>query len=151
MKTITKDFVTAGNATFTLSLPEQYGVEQGLRGHYTFKCRFKEGQNGFKDTYFVSLLTGPDNYSNYTYLGMLDPVTGVVRTTAKSCMNGESLPVRLLNRALQLVWENNPEPLVNAGFNLLHEGKCGRCGRKLTVPESIESGIGPECASRIAA
>jgi hypothetical protein len=28
-----------------------------------------------------------------------------------------------------------------------HEGRCGRCGRKLTVPESIESGFGPECAS----
>ncbi|MGQ4872128.1 MAG: DUF6011 domain-containing protein, partial [Candidatus Thorarchaeota archaeon] len=24
-----------------------------------------------------------------------------------------------------------------------HEGKCGRCGRRLTVPESIESGYGP--------
>jgi hypothetical protein len=27
-----------------------------------------------------------------------------------------------------------------------HEGKCGRCGRLLTVPSSIESGIGPECS-----
>jgi hypothetical protein len=26
-----------------------------------------------------------------------------------------------------------------------HEGKCGKCGRTLTVPSSIESGIGPEC------
>ena len=151
MKTISKEFVVAGNATFTLSMPDQYGLEQGLKGHYTFKVRFKEGTNGFADNYFVSLLTGPDNYSNYTYLGILNPETGVVRTTAKSCMNGESLPVRLLNRALQLVWAGNTEPLVAAGFNLLHEGKCGRCGRKLTVPESIESGIGPECASKMAA
>lgn len=29
-----------------------------------------------------------------------------------------------------------------------HEGRCGRCGRKLTVPESIETGIGPDCAKR---
>jgi hypothetical protein len=26
-----------------------------------------------------------------------------------------------------------------------HEGRCGRCGRALTVPESVERGIGPEC------
>jgi hypothetical protein len=26
-----------------------------------------------------------------------------------------------------------------------HEGSCARCGKKLTVPESIESGFGPEC------
>jgi hypothetical protein len=30
-----------------------------------------------------------------------------------------------------------------------HEGKCCRCGRKLTVPASIASGIGPECATKI--
>ena len=34
------------------------------------------------------------------------------------------------------------------GFEFWHEGKCGRCGRKLTVPESIEAGIGPECAGK---
>lgn len=27
-----------------------------------------------------------------------------------------------------------------------HEGRCGRCARRLTVPESILIGIGPECA-----
>ena len=29
-----------------------------------------------------------------------------------------------------------------------HEGRCGKCGRKLTVPESLTSGLGPECAGR---
>lgn len=28
------------------------------------------------------------------------------------------------------------------------EGACGRCGRKLTVPGSIASGIGPTCAEK---
>jgi hypothetical protein len=26
-----------------------------------------------------------------------------------------------------------------------HEGTCGKCGRALTVPSSIENGLGPEC------
>ena len=35
-------------------------------------------------------------------------------------------------------------------FTVHHEGKCGCCGRSLTVPESIKRGIGPECWSRMA-
>lgn len=31
-----------------------------------------------------------------------------------------------------------------------HEGRCGACNRPLTVPESIENGLGPVCASRVA-
>ena len=34
-------------------------------------------------------------------------------------------------------------------IEIWHEGKCGRCGRSLTVPESIAAGIGPVCAERI--
>ena len=147
--TISKEFVIAGNATYTLALPEQYAAEEQLKPHYTFKVRFKEGNNGYGDTFFVSLLTGPDNYVNYTYLGILDPNKGIVKTTAKSCLSSDQLPVRLLNRALTLVWQNNVQPMLEKGFNLHHEGKCGRCGRKLTVPKSIETGIGPECAGRI--
>jgi hypothetical protein len=30
-----------------------------------------------------------------------------------------------------------------------HEGVCGRCGRRLTVPTSIETGFGPDCAGRM--
>jgi hypothetical protein len=29
--------------------------------------------------------------------------------------------------------------------NVQHAGQCGRCGRKLTTPKSIEIGLGPDC------
>lgn len=29
---------------------------------------------------------------------------------------------------------------------LRHEGRCGRCGRKLTTPASVDTGFGPHCA-----
>ena len=32
---------------------------------------------------------------------------------------------------------------------LCHCGKCGRCGKTLTVPHSVESGFGPECIKAI--
>lgn len=30
-----------------------------------------------------------------------------------------------------------------------HAGSCGRCGRTLTVPASLDSGIGPVCADKM--
>ena len=38
----------------------------------------------------------------------------------------------------------NPESLKKR-VSLLHEGKCCRCSRQLTHPESINTGFGPEC------
>ena len=33
-------------------------------------------------------------------------------------------------------------------LRVLHHGRCGRCGRKLTTPESIRLGLGPVCVTR---
>lgn len=30
-----------------------------------------------------------------------------------------------------------------------HEGRCGHCGRRLTVPASINTGFGPDCAKKL--
>lgn len=32
---------------------------------------------------------------------------------------------------------------------VLHNGYCGRCGRELTNPESLITGLGPECAKLV--
>lgn len=40
-------------------------------------------------------------------------------------------------------------PNVLSAAEIMHEGKCCRCGRKLTHPESIETGLGPECGGRV--
>lgn len=148
LPTISREFVVAGKATFTMEIPDAYAAQHGLKRHYTFKTRFKAGNDQFADAFFVSLMTGQDNESSFSYLGMLNPETGVVRTTAKSCVGGDDLVVRLLNRALALVWAGDTTPLTSAGFNVCHAGKCGRCNRKLTNPESLATGIGPECAGR---
>jgi len=147
---LSKSFVTAGNATFTIEVPHDWAAAHGSKPHYTFKVRKKEDRsNPGRFVWFASILSGPDNVSNYKYVGLLNADTGIVRTTAKSAMPADSLPIRLLNRSLALVWSGNTGPMESAGFKLHHEGKCGRCGRKLTVPESIETGLGPECAGRI--
>jgi len=130
-------FILAGKAIFTL---------QGINARYTFKVQRKEASGQYPDTWFVSLLTGPENTSDYTYLGILDSQAGNVRLTRKSSYKDDSAPVVAIRWALRRIWADKPLP---APASILHAGRCGRCGRLLTVPTSIESGFGPECIGKI--
>jgi hypothetical protein len=140
---VTKEFVLAGDAIFTVEMPGG--------GHHTFRVQHVEPSDRWPhETWFVKALTGPDNENSYSYLGKLDPFTGQMATTAKSCWPADALPVRLLNRILARIWCDDHAAYEWHGYKTHHEGRCGRCGRRLTVPKSIESGIGPECARRMA-
>lgn len=143
---IDKSFVLAGRAVFTLELPVGYAEEQRLPSHYTFKVVRRDATDRWPESWFVSLLTGPDNEHDFTYMGLLNPKECYVRLTKASIYTEKSMPYRLLSRCFQRIWANEQEKMQQAGFYLHHEGKCGRCGRTLTVPESVETGIGPECA-----
>lgn len=139
---IGKEFILAGKAIFTVS---------NNKGEwYTFRVKHKEAEGRFQEAWFVSLLTGPDNTASYTYLGMLSPqaldASQRVRLTAKSKYSESSKPVQVLRWALHLVWTGGTFP---EGYAIKHEGRCGRCGRLLTVPESIDRGIGPECYGKM--
>ena len=141
---VSKQFILAGDAIFTVELPPD--AEQP---HYTFKVQRIEANDRWPESYFAKLLTGPDNTRDYTYLGKLNPETGIVSTTAKSASYDGSFVLRLLNRMLARIWANDHNAYEQHGYHTHHEGRCGRCGRVLTVPESVESGFGPECAKRV--
>jgi len=144
---LSRQFITAGRAVFTVEIPEDRRADN--KAHYTFRVSLKKAKGNYGDTYFVSLLTGPDNTADYSYMGILNPQTGVVRTTQASLRFAETYPLRLINRVFNRIWNDDAESVVAAGFDIHHEGRCGRCGRRLTVPESIETGLGPECAGRV--
>lgn len=135
---LTKEFFLAGNAIFT--------VQSKTGQHYTFKISKKEASGQWPETYFVNLLTGPDNLSDYTYLGILNSSDASIRLTGKSAYDGKSLPVRVIRWALGLVWTGSKIP---EGYQIHHVGRCGRCGRALTHPESCHNGFGPECIKKI--
>lgn len=141
MATIGRDFILGGKAIFTVSNPT------GER--YTFKVNRKDAVPGSpygdQPTYFVKLLTGPDNGSDYTYLGILTP-GGLVKLTRASKFSDTTKPVLVIRWAVGIVFSGQALP---PGYKLHHEGHCGRCGRLLTVPESVDSGFGPECSARI--
>lgn len=143
---VSKSFILAGDATFTVQLPAS--AEQP---HYTYRVQKVEASDRWPESYFVKILTGPENTSDYSYLGKLDDFTGQLILTNKSKLSADSFPVRLFNRIMARIWCEDHAAYEQHGYKTHHEGKCGRCGRKLTVPSSIESGIGPECSKMLAA
>ncbi len=135
-------FIRGGNATFTLE-----SLKTGQ--HFTFKVQApsEETERGghkrnLAGPRFVKLLIGPSNEDDYAYIGMLYE-TGF-RTTKASKVKANSPSVMALDWAIgNFVAGHMPSTLA-----IYHDGRCCVCGRKLTVPSSIASGIGPECASK---
>ena len=130
----TTKFFDAGKAIFT--------VHNNKNEHFTYKIR--KGKDN--KPYFVFLLTGPDNSTSYTYIGCYIPQQFCLKLTAKSKLLNDSRPVKVFNWAIKTVAENKELPV---GYGIKHENKCCRCGRRLTTPESIDHGIGPECIKYI--
>ena len=134
-----KQFIFGGKSTFTLS-----NKEKGT--HYTYKVTCKK-QPG-RVVYFVSVLSGPDNTSDYSYIGYCTSSEAVQIWTKKDARqytdNAPSVKAFnwLLNRVAYCVAENKPFPAF-AGF--YHMGSCCKCNRPLTDPLSVTLGIGPVC------
>jgi uncharacterized protein DUF6011 len=129
-----KAYILAGHATITLE-----SKKTGSR--FTYKIK-RQNQIAF-----VSVLRGPENTTDYAYLGaiFLGPSrNGDFRVTAKSTISSSAPSAQAFAWAWKRLYAGHlPETL-----NVWHEGTCGRCGRALTVPESISSGLGPICASK---
>lgn len=124
-----REFVLAGKSHFTI-------VSRKTSSRLTFKVqKSKDGKR-----HYVRLLTGPDNTSNYTFLGTIFDET-TYRVGKRSKIGQTSLS----QKAFLWFWANVREGHLPETAEFWHEGKCGRCGRLLTDPTSIEGGIGPIC------
>ena len=127
-----KEFALAGNATITLE-------SENTKNHFTYKIKQSDDS---ENLYFVKLLRGADNEQDYTYVGCYYKDSGHFHPCKKwKEVHKELWPPSM--RAIKFFFEridNIPPKL-----HVYHEGKCGRCGRKLTTPESIKRGFGPEC------
>ena len=92
--------------------------------------------------FFVHILVGPDNYK---YMGFLpDKERPLILIAGKNGM-----PAAPSFKALQWVFMCINKDKVPADLKIFHEGTCGKCGRELTVPESIQIGIGPVCLAQM--
>lgn len=129
-----REFALAGNAHMTFKK-----VDTGTRRTFQI-TRSKKNEKIF----FVKVLTGPENTTDYTFLGTIKIVDGIAVYTHshKSPISAQAVS----NAAFEWVWNSVINPCREArNLEIWHEGRCCRCGHMLTVPESIESGWGPEC------
>lgn len=129
-------FIYAGNALFTI-------VSRKTGARFTFKVSAARGEREKSKMRFVKVLNGPDNTSSYLYLGYVKTnQPGVMIAGNKG--HPEAASYKAIAWTLkQLAVGKMPESL-----EFLHSGKCGCCGRALTVPESIKTGLGPICAGK---
>lgn len=137
-------FILGGKATFTIK-----NTTNGNR--FTYKVTIpKDTTPELAGIYFVKLMCGPDNESMYKYIGYIRKNTFATQFVYghKSKISKDAPGVV----AFEFVFNKIVAPHRTSNtLEIWHEGKCGRCGRKLTVPESIESGFGPECIKIIIA
>lgn len=122
-------FIFAGNSSSTF-------INSSTQNRFTYSVRQKKDSSIF----FVSVLTSPDIY---TYIGLV--IEGQFIHGKKSVISSGAQSVKVFNYVIERLKANRLPDFVE----VWHEGRCGKCGRKLTVPTSIANGIGPECINSI--
>jgi hypothetical protein len=124
-------FIQAGRAVFTLG-----SVASGAR--FTYRVSKSTPTPQYPDVcFFVKFLTGGEGRDRWAYIGRINH-------------RGEFTPSRHDNAhehakailAFSWAWRHLGHP----SMEFWHEGQCGKCGLPLTVPESIERGLGPNCS-----
>lgn len=129
-----REFALAGNARLTL-------VSKRTGTRFTFRIRQPEPEK----PHFVSLLTQPDNESGYTFFASI-----FERRELRHGMRSRLAHDAPGPAAFRWFWKHLCEQnALHPQLEVWHEGRCGRCGRPLTVPESISNGLGPECMKRV--
>lgn len=128
-----RSHLLAGHAIFTLT-------NLITNKHFTYRI-VKPNPNS---PHFVSLLTGPDNTEDYTFIGTIFDCQ-VFRHSTKGGIGKESVGVK----GFDWLWRNLDKLPDNVRLD--HCGYCLRCGRLLTEPVSIETGYGPICTKIIQA
>jgi hypothetical protein len=136
-----RSYMLAGQATFTL-------VSKKSGARFTYRVR----KSDTPKLWFVDTLTGPDNEVDFTFVGTL---RGIVygkksgldfRRSAKSSFSeGSSSVVAIGYFVARLNYSRDLDP---EKLEFWHAGKCARCGRKLTDPDSIATGLGPICREK---
>lgn len=134
-----KSHILAGNSVLTF-----HNIK--TNNHLTYKIK----KDKKKDIWYVYYLSGPHNESNYSYLGLIGKNNiknqfNFILTKASKASK-KSIVYKSFNWIYDRLNKNKKFPDF---LEVWHEGICGKCGRKLTHPESIETGFGPTCIKKI--
>lgn len=93
--------------------------------------------------WFVSTQHGAIGGGKKLYLGVVDETT--FRTTKKTAKNPYATAFNI-NLFGDLLGALRGGKSLAHQINVYHCGRCGRCTRALSVPSSLLTGLGPDCA-----
>lgn len=160
---LSRTFVLGGNAIFTIDCEEGKILVNGRRRswlremmkrgrkpqpYYTYHVKYDASNLKYAPTYWVRLLKGPDDPKESTYLGILDDFSLQLRLTASSVLRSDALAVQVLNRTLARVESGDHDAIARWGFRLIHEGRCGACGRGLRERADVACGFHAACLAK---
>lgn len=126
------NYIKGGHGVVTLESPSGK--------HYTYCFKKPKSPDKFDAvTLFAYCLEGKHQYN---YVGMV--TRKGFRHTTNSEYDEDSEQFKGARYIIYMAAKDFETPM-----KLYHEGVCSCCGRQLTKPESIISGIGPICARQI--
>ena len=132
---VTTRFMLSGRAYLTFE-------SQRTGTHFTYRIVGNKKKGGTAPTHFVGVLTRPDTY---TYLGCV--FDGWKYAHGRKSPIGQDAPSA---KAFAWCWRKlMVERCMPETLEVFHEGRCGRCGRRLTTPESVARGLGEECERKM--
>lgn len=88
------------------------------------------------EIFFVSVLTNPDTYQ---FIGSIKNF--VFKYSKKSNISLDARSIIVFEYVLHHLGMGT----LNTSIEIFHDGKCGKCGKQLTDPISVEYGFGPKC------
>jgi len=133
-------YLLAGDARITIA------SDAGQRFTFKVSAPKMDTPKGGRVTDFASpmrFVALADNERSFNYLGFIRDGGEYVHGFRKSRVSQDAPSVR----TFAMVWNALRGGMIPIGFSIWHEGACARCGRTLTVPASIASGFGPDCAA----
>lgn len=128
-------FLIGGKALFTVK-----NTKTDKRFTYRIRqCKDKE------TLFFVTVLVGPDNYTNYKFFGIITTERGDIQYfySRKSAKISEDAPS--VAGFKQFIEQRKNLP---SHVEVWSAGKCSRCNYRLTS-EWAKVGIGPECYKKM--
>ena len=137
-----RNFIFAGRSVFTLENKES--------GNYiTFKIsQIKKQGKVVANQFGINCKVLGDSDAGYQFLGFLDIQKKTFKRWGSQSGNPSYVGYKtfawILNNLGQLERFTDKDKLA-----IYHEGTCCKCGRPLTVPHSIDTGIGPDCYEKM--
>lgn len=129
-----RNFILAGKTTVTLKSLK-------TEAHLTY--RVTRAKTEGHASHFVKVRTGGEGKNAWAYIGFI---------ARDKFLHGNKSPFEFSSkqsRAFYFATTHLFAGRMPPDLEVWHEGKCGRCARKLSDPASIARGLGPECAGRV--